>query len=97
VAESQRLDVVRRGGIAGGRAHASVDLASLPPGVAESVEAVLSGRVRASPLAGRADTFTYELSSGEGSARRSATVAEHDLPEDLAPLLGALRGQWRLS
>ena len=92
----EKVEVVRRGGIAGVTARAAVDRASLSPEVAAALDAVLSGRVRATPAAGRADMFTYEFASGQGAARRSARVAEHDLPPELHALLQGVPGGWHL-
>jgi hypothetical protein len=94
-AEGQ-VDVVRRGGIAGVSAHASVDLRSLPPEVAAALDRVLSGRVAATPARGRADMFTYEFSVGQGAHKRAARLAEHDLPRELAPLLDAAGQRWKV-
>jgi hypothetical protein len=66
-----------------------VDTGELPDETVQALQAAVANPGTGSPAPG-ADRFSYELTLGEGVAAQSAVVAEHELPDALAPLLDRL-------
>ena len=90
-----RVEVVRRGGLAGVALRGAVETAELPPEAVAPAEAAL----RQLPYDGppptprHPDSFTYSISvAGEGGATRTAMLDETELPEGLRPLVDAAMG-----
>lgn len=83
-----RVEVVRRGGLAGIPLRGSVDTADLPPETARAAETALS--VTPNPAdRPHPDGFQYELAA-DG---RSVVLNESDIPAHLKPLIdSALAG-----
>ncbi len=89
-----RVEVVRRGGIAGIALRGVVDTATLPPDVTAAVEIGLQRLTshQAGPSR-HPDSFQYEitvqdLAADDGAARR-IVLDESELPEELRPLVDA--------
>ncbi len=92
-----KVEVARRGGLAGVVVRGVVetsDLAELP---AEDIEALLRDLPfdREAPIPSHPDSFQYEVTIGDQATRRSAVLDESEVPDKLRPLLKAAiaRGQ----
>jgi hypothetical protein len=90
-----RVEVVRRGGLAGVALRGAVETAELPPETAAPAEAAL----RQLPFDGppptprHPDSFTYAISvSQDDGSTRTAMLDEAELPEGLRPLVEAAMG-----
>ena len=85
-----RVQVTRRGGIAGVPLHADLATSDLDAATAARVEEALDRLMDQPHVASAAqpDRFTYEITLPERN--RSTLVAEHDLPTELAPLVDML-------
>ena len=81
-----RLTIERRGGIAGMKARAVVDIATLDPAVLAGVEALFTLKARELNPHG-ADRFSYHLVLELGGKARNVTVPEHLFPAALARLV----------
>jgi hypothetical protein len=94
-----RVQVTRRGGIAGIALGATIDTAELPPDDAARAESALRDLPwgRPPPEPGLPDRFRYELTIAEEGDDRSTVLGEHELPAGLRPLLDLLaqRGEIR--
>jgi hypothetical protein len=94
-----RVDVTRRGGLAGVALHAMLDTAQLAATDAGSVEAALRELPWDRPVTGpiEPDRFRYEMVIIEGDHERRLVLGEREVPDALRPLLGLLtdRGQIR--
>ena len=87
-----RVDVTRRGGVAGVALHASLDTGQLTGTVAPRVEAALRDLPwgRLSPGSVGPDRFRYELVTAEGDHERRVVLSESEIPDALRPLLALL-------
>jgi hypothetical protein len=87
-----RVDVIRRGGLAGVAVHAALDTAQLATADATRAEAALRnlpwGRSPAVPT--RADRFRYEVIAVESGHQRHVELGESEIPDPLRPLLELL-------
>lgn len=87
-----RVDVTRRGGLAGVALHAALDTDQLAAADAVRAEAALRDlpwdRPRAEPTG--ADRFRYELVAVEDGRQRHAELGEGEIPDMLRPLLELL-------
>lgn len=87
-----RVDVTRRGGLAGVAVHAALDTAQLAAADAARAEAALEGlpwgRPPAEPTG--ADRFRYEVVTVEGGRQRHIELTEGEIPDTLRPLLALL-------
>ena len=94
-----RVQVTRRGGIAGIALQATIDTAELPGDDATRAESALRDLPwdRPPPKPGLPDQFRYELAIAEQGDDRSTVLGEHDVPAALRPLLDllTLRGEIR--
>jgi hypothetical protein len=94
-----RVQVTRRGGVAGIALQATIDTAELPTDDAARAESALRRLPwgRPPPKPGLPDRFQYELAIAEEGDDRSTVLAEHELPEALRPVLDLLtqRGEIR--
>src|SRR5215831_2868709 len=86
-----RVQITRRGGLAGVALHAELDTKSLDSNTAKGVEdelerLVASGNEPSTPP--HPDAFEYEIVLPEED--KSARVSETDLPQQLKPLLQQL-------
>lgn len=94
-----RVQVTRRGGVAGISLQTTIDTAELPSADAARVESALRSLPwgRPSPKPGLPDRFRYELAIAEEGDDRSTVLGEHELPAALRPLLDLLtqRGEIR--
>jgi hypothetical protein len=79
-----RVEVVRRGGLAGIPLRGSIDTADLPPAAARAASGVLTAS-RAASGPPHPDGFQYEL-SGRG---QSVVLNEREISDDLRPLIDA--------
>jgi hypothetical protein len=86
-----RVEVVRRGGVAGVAEPGSIDPSELPPRVADDAVAALTRLPFAQPPAPprHPDSFQYEITVVEGEERRRAVLDEAQVPAALHPLLEA--------
>jgi emfourin len=85
-----RVLITRRGGLAGVPLHADVATSDLGPEAAARVQGALD-RLMNQPQAAsppQPDRFSYEITVPDRN--RSITVAEHDLPAELTPLVEML-------
>jgi len=86
-----RIEVIRRGGLAGVTVRGAVDTADLAPSVASEAEAALQslpfGRPSAPPR--HPDSFQYEIIAPSAGSRQSAVVDEAEVPEGLRPAVEA--------
>lgn len=93
-----RVQVTRRGGLAGVALAATLDTADLAAPAAERAEAALRdlpwGRPPVDPTG--PDRFRYHLSTLEGGAERRVELGESEVPEGLRPLLSLLHDRGRL-
>jgi hypothetical protein len=87
-----RVDVTRRGGVAGVALHAALDTAQLAAGDAARAEAALRslpwGRPPPEPTA--ADRFRYEVVTVKDGHQRHVELMEGEIPDTLRPLLELL-------
>jgi hypothetical protein len=87
-----RVEVTRRGGIAGVALHAGLDTDQLEAGEASHAEAALRdlpwGRPAAEPTG--ADRFRYEMVTVEAGRERRVELGEAEIPDALRPLLDLL-------
>ena len=86
---SDRITVTRRGGLAGVALTGSGSTEDLPPEQAAAATAALS-RTEWGAVADRPrhpDAFTYEVTVEGPDGKRSRSFAEHELPDDLRPLV----------
>lgn len=94
-----RIDVTRRGGIAGVAVHAVLDTTQLGVADAARAEAALRDlpwdRPRVEPTA--PDRFRYQVVSVEHGRQRHVELTEGEIPDTLRPLLELLskHGQTR--
>jgi hypothetical protein len=87
-----RVDVARRGGLAGITLRGSMDTAELPAEAAGGAEAALREmRVDQPPSPpGHPDSFQYEITfQHEDGGSRCVVLDESELPEALRPLVDA--------
>jgi hypothetical protein len=86
-----KVQVERRGGIAGVTLTSSTDTSGLPPAAALAAEAAL----RALPVGSTArcvpypDAFQYQITAFDGSTPRTVVLNEADLPDELRPVIDA--------
>src|SRR5262245_56027908 len=87
-----RVDVTRRGGVAGVALHAALDTAQLAAADASRVEAALRGlpwgRRPAEPTG--ADRFRYEVVTMDGGREQHVVLTESEISDTLRPLLELL-------
>jgi hypothetical protein len=86
---SDRITVTRRGGIAGVAITRSGTTDDLPPEESAAARAALA-RTEWGAAADRPrhpDAFSYEVTVEDADGTRSRTFAEHELPDDLRPLV----------
>jgi hypothetical protein len=87
-----RIDVTRRGGMAGVSLHAALDTDQLTAADATRADAALRDlpwdRPQAEPAG--ADRFRYELVAVEGGRLRRVELNEGEIPDMLRPLLELL-------
>jgi hypothetical protein len=94
-----RVDVTRRGGVAGVSLHATLDTRQLTETDAPRVEAALRalpwGRLSQGSMG--PDRFRYEIVTAGDDHERRVMLSESEIPEALRPLLAlpADRGQIR--
>jgi transposase len=93
-----RVDVTRRGGIAGIALHAVLDTAALAPADASRAEAALRDLPWDQPPAEPtgADRFRYEVVTVEDDHARRVELAEGEIPDSLRPLLQLLSEQGQI-
>ena len=87
-----RVEVTRRGGVAGVALHAVLDTAQLAVGDASRAEAALRDLPWDRPpgeLTG-ADRFRYEVVTVESGRKRHVELTEGEIPDTLRPLLELL-------
>lgn len=86
-----KVEVVRRGGIAGIALRATVDTASLPARVSVRVEAAVRGLPFGRPPSPprHPDSFQYAFTLVDGDAAQTAVLDEAELPTALRPLIAA--------
>ena len=86
---SDRITVTRRGGIAGVALTGSGTTDDLPPEQASAARAALAqtawGATADRPR--HPDAFTYDVTVEGPDGTRSRSFAEHELPDDLRPLV----------
>jgi hypothetical protein len=87
-----RVDVTRRGGLAGVALHATLDTAQLTGTDAPHVEAALRDLPWGRPIPASLgpDRFRYEMVTGEGDHVRRVVLSESEIPDALRPLLALL-------
>jgi hypothetical protein len=94
-----RINLTRRGGVAGVALHATLDTAQLTGADAAGIEAALRDLPWDRPIQGPAgpDRFRYEVVADEGDHERRVVLGESEIPAALRPLLALLadRGQIR--
>jgi hypothetical protein len=94
-----RVQVTRRGGVAGIALRATIDTAELPNDDAARAESALRDLPWGHPPSqpGLPDRFRYELAIAEEGDDRLIVLGEHELPAALRPLLDLLaqRGEIR--
>jgi len=94
-----RIEVTRRGGIAGVTLKAEVDTGDLPPDDATRVERSVKQLIEACDP-GRAppipDSFEYHISLPDHPDRPTVVVPEHEVPDHLRPLIQAAKTRARL-
>lgn len=94
-----RVQITRRGGVAGVALHATINTAELSPDDAARAESALRDLPwgRPAPEPPLPDQFRYELASAEKGDDRSIILGEHEIPADLRPVIDLLtqRGQIR--
>lgn len=86
---SDRITVTRRGGIAGVALTGSGSAQDLPANEAAAASAALA-RTEWGAAADRPrhpDAFTYEITVEDADGKRSRSFAEHELPDELRPLV----------
>ena len=86
-----RIQITRRGGLAGVALSAELDTETLDSGTAARVEDVIERLVAnggARPAPAHPDAFEYEIRLP--GHERSVTVGESELPNELRPLLREL-------
>jgi hypothetical protein len=85
-----RIQIKRRGGIAGLTLGTEVDTSQLAPDSAARVEHAVESLVSSPPAPApvQPDRFHYEITLPDRG--KSVTVAEQQLPAGLAPLVDAL-------
>ena len=87
-----RVDMTRRGGIAGVALHAALDTAVLAAPDASHVEAALRDlpwdRSTTGPI--EVDRFRYEMVTVEYGQERRVVLGESEIPDALRPLLALL-------
>ena len=86
-----RIQVVRRGGIAGVTLRGEADSAELAGagGDAEELLRSLPSGPPAPPSPGRPDRFRYEITVTDGGRSQTAHFNEDELPEGLRPVINA--------
>jgi hypothetical protein len=86
---SDRITVTRRGGIAGVALSGSGSADELPAEQAAAARAALAqtqwGAAADRPR--HPDAFTYEVTVEAADGKRTRSFAEHELPDDLRPLV----------
>lgn len=96
--DCMRVDVTRRGGIAGVALHAALDTAQLAAADAARAEAALRDlpwdRPASEPTG--ADRFRYEVVTVEGGHERHVELADAEIPDTLRPLLELLSDHGQL-
>jgi hypothetical protein len=94
VTAAGRITVTRRGGIAGVALTGSGTTDELPADQAAAARSVLErtdwGAAPARPQ--HPDAFTYEVTLDAPDGPHSRTFAEHELPDELRPLVNHLLG-----
>lgn len=87
-----RVQVTRRGGVAGIALRATIDTTELPEDAAARVESALRGLPwgRPPPKPGLPDRFSYEFAMVEEGDDRSVVLGELELPAGLRPVLDLL-------
>lgn len=87
-----RVDITRRGGIAGVALYAELDTAALAAPDASRVEAALRDlpwdRSTTGPI--KADRFRYEMVTVDYDRQRRVVLGESEIPDALRPLLALL-------
>jgi hypothetical protein len=86
---SDRITVTRRGGIAGVALTGSGTTDDLPAPEAAAAKAALAQTAwgAAADRPRHPDAFTYEVTVEGADGTRSRNFAEHELPDDLRPLV----------
>ena len=74
-----RLKIERRGGFAGLKAGAEIDIDGLPEADRQAIEALFAARQPFAPAPG-ADRFEYVMTRETGAGARQVTVPEHLIP-----------------
>jgi hypothetical protein len=85
-----RVQVTRRGGLAGVALNAELDTAELPPDCAAAAEAALQSIASDKPAAppSHPDGFQYEIRYANGAdTARTVTLDEAEITDDLRPLI----------
>jgi hypothetical protein len=83
----------RSGGLAGLDMTADAAADDLSPEHADLARQLLAhppATATTPPAAGGADQFSYQLHVDDGTRHRTFTWAEHEVPDDIRPLLSAL-------
>lgn len=87
-----RVDITRRGGIAGVALHAELDTAALAAPDVSRVEAALRDlpwdRSATGPI--EADRFRYEMVTVDYDRQRRVVLGESEIPDALRPLVALL-------
>ncbi len=86
---SDRITVTRRGGIAGVALTGTGTADELPAPEAAAARAALARTdwAAAPDRPRHPDAFTYEISVEGADGKRTRTFAEHELPDELRPLV----------
>lgn len=93
-----RVDMTRRGGIAGVALHAVLDTAALAAPDASRVEAALRDLPWDRSTAGpnEADRFRYVMITVEHDHERQVVLGESEIPDALRPLVALLADQGQI-
>jgi len=84
-----RIQVVRRGGIAGVTLRGEADSAELAGAVGDAEELLRSLPAGQPESPGRPDRFRYEITVTDGGRSRTSHFNEDELPESLRPVVHA--------
>jgi hypothetical protein len=84
-----RIQVVRRGGIAGVTLRGEADSAELAGAADDAEELLRSLPAGKPPSLGRPDRFRYEITVTDGGQSRTAHFNEDELPKSLRPVVKA--------
>jgi len=92
-----RVEIVRRGGLAGIALRGAVDTTELPADVASRAEAALRALPfgQPPPPPRHPDSFQYQITLEDGDGR-SAVVNESDVSADLRPVIDAARSRGQI-